>query len=211
MITMLDQRFPDPDVLRGEGNEDHAIRKVTRSLAADPSSWTAERAANVGQLFDELAAGWNDRFSDGRMLSLDDALDRGELPSGGRVVELGCGTGFGTRVLAARFGPVVAMDLAFEMLRLAPPEAGARVHADASRLPLADGSVDVLVAVNMFLFPTEFARVLAPGGALVWVSSLAERTPIYLAASDVVDALPGPWRGLASRAGGGTWCVARRG
>ena len=145
------------------------------------------------------------------MVSLEDALERGELPTRGAVVELGSGTGFGTKVLSDRFGPVVAMDLAFEMLLLAPAQSGARTQADASQLPLADNSVDVLVAVNMFLFPQEFARVLAPQGSLVWVSSLAERTPIYLSAADVVDALPGTWIVRASRAAGGSWCVARRG
>jgi hypothetical protein len=86
----------------------------------------------------------------------------------------------------------------------------ARVQADASELPLADRSVSALVLVNMLLFPVEVDRVLAADGSLVWVNSLAELTPIHLSAQDVGEALPGRWEGLASRAGGGTWCVLRR-
>ena len=56
----------------------------------------------------------------------------------------------------------------------------------------------------------EMWRVLAPGGALVWVSSLGDRTPIYLSAEEVEAALPGEWRGVASEAGWGSWCVTGR-
>ena len=112
-------------------------------------------------------------------------------------------------LLSEWLGEVAAMDLSLEMLRHAPTTAP-RVQADASSLPLAAGTVGVLVAVNMFLFPLEVDRVLAAGGVLLWVSSLAERTPIYLSAADVRAALPGDWAGVAARAGGGSWCVMRR-
>jgi hypothetical protein len=54
------------------------------------------------------------------------------------------------------------------------------------------------------------ARVLAPGGSLLWVNSLGDRTPIHLPAEDVEKALPGDWNGLAADAGWGTWCALRR-
>jgi hypothetical protein len=54
------------------------------------------------------------------------------------------------------------------------------------------------------------ARVLAPDGCLVWVNTSGEQTPIYLPADDVVAALGDGWTGVASEAGTGTWCVARR-
>jgi SAM-dependent methyltransferase len=205
----------DPDELAGDANDDHPMRTVTRQVAFDPGGWTPDRAAKVAELFDGLAPEWNLRMSQDRVAALLDALDRGRLDGAGRrerpplVVELGAGTGFGTERLRARFERVVAVDLSWEMLsRLVAPVP--RVRADASTLPLADGTADVLVLVNMLLFPREAARVLSPGGALVWVNSLAERTPIHLSASDVVAALPGTWEALASRAAGGSWCVARR-
>ena len=67
-----------------------------------------------------------------------------------------------------------------------------------------------MVLVNMLLFPAEVDRVVGSGGVVVWVNSLAERTPIHLPAADVARALPGRWDGVGSRSGGGAWCVLRR-
>jgi SAM-dependent methyltransferase len=214
-LTHLPQVVPDPAELRGEGSEDHPMRRVTRQVAFQPDGWTSDRAGKVAALFDSLAPEWHTRMQPGRLDSLLDALQRGGAGPGpakdGLVVELGSGTGFATPLLVEHFvgGLVVAMDLSREMLVRAP-DAAARVQADASELPLADGSVSALVLVNMLLFPVEVDRVLAADGSLVWVNSLAELTPIHLSAQDVGEALPGRWEGLASRAGGGTWCVLRR-
>jgi hypothetical protein len=51
---------------------------------------------------------------------------------------------------------------------------------------------------------------LTSEGALVWVNTAGDRTPIHLTADDVEAALPGPWDGIASEAGWGTWAVLRR-
>jgi SAM-dependent methyltransferase len=96
------------------------------------------------------------------------------------------------------------------MLRHADPAPGRRVQADAFRLPLPDAVADAIVLVNALLFPREMARVLAPDGALVWVNSLGDRTPIHLSADDVERAMPGGWTGVAAEAGWGTWCTLRR-
>jgi SAM-dependent methyltransferase len=208
VITELPVLVPPPAELTGDGNDDHPMRKVTRQVAFD-GAWDAERAAKVAELFDGLAPEWHTRFSAERLDPLTDALDRGAVA--GRVcLELGSGTGFATAILAERFPLTVAMDLSLEMLRHAPAASAPRVQADASRLPLGDGSVDVLVAVNMLLFPAEVARVLAARGALVWVNSLGDRTPIYLPAHDVAAAMGDGWAGVASSWGQGTWCVLRR-
>lgn len=187
------------------------MRTVTRQVAFD-GAWDGERAAKVAALFDSMATNWTaDHDAPERLASLVDALERGEVP-GGRVLELGSGTGLGTRVLAeAGLGPVVAVDLAFEMLRLAPARFGHRVHGDAAALPIKPGSVDVVVLVNALLFPAQIDQVLAADGVVVWVNTMAEQTPIHLPADDVVDALPGDWEGVASRAGTGSWLVAHRG
>ena len=215
VITTLDILHPDPAELVGEGNDAHPMRQVTRQVAFEPGGWTPERAAKVAALFDGLAPEWHTRIRPGEMVSLTDALERGGVDAAvaasgpGLVVELGSGTGFGTPYLCERYGRVVAVDLSLEMLRHAG--AGApRVQADAARLPLGDRTVAALVLVNTLLFPAEVERVVAPGGVVVWVNSLAERTPIHLPADDVARALPGRWDGVGSRAGGGSWCVLRR-
>ncbi|MEP7019521.1 MAG: class I SAM-dependent methyltransferase [Pseudonocardiales bacterium] len=100
------------------------------------------------------------------------------LETGARrtIVDVAAGTGALLPVLRAAAGPgglVLALDVSIGMLRHAP--AGiARVQADATKLPLADASADILVqAFVLFLLPdaraavAEAARVLRPGGWLL--------------------------------------------
>ena len=190
--------------------DDHPMRKVTREVAFDPSSWTEERRAFVADIFDGEAPNWHTREVPGRYDALNDALDRGGVPTDGPALELGSGTGLSTPLLRERFPGLLAGDLAIEMLRLAPADAAPRLQCDSTRLPFADGALQVVLAINMLLFPNELDRVLAPDGVLVWVNTSGEQTPIYLPADDVVAAMGDGWVGTASEAGTGTWCVARR-
>lgn len=182
------------------------MRTVTRDLAFG-GAWTDRHRRDVGALFDQLAPEWNDRAAANELDALGDALARGGIRHGGLWLDVGSGTGRATPLVAGVAGTVVALDLALEMLRLAPAT-WPRVRADAGRLPVADAAAAGLVLVNCFLFPDEAARVLAPGGSLVWVNSLGEATPIHLSADDVAAATG--WDGVASEAGWGTWVVLRR-
>ncbi|MGI8684459.1 MAG: hypothetical protein ACR2MO_05120, partial [Acidimicrobiales bacterium] len=85
-----------------------------------------------------------------------------------------------------------------------------RLRADSSTLPVRHGAAAVVALVNMFLFPAEVDRVLAPDGVLLWVNTLGDATPIHLPATDVQAALPGDWDGVAADAGWGTWATFRR-
>jgi ubiquinone/menaquinone biosynthesis C-methylase UbiE len=189
-------------------DDDHPVRVVTREMA-DGGEFNSEYSSIMQSLFDSMADSWDTRNVPARLVAIEDVFDRVELPAG-RLVELGAGTGIGTRVIARHRPLSAAIDLSAGMLAQAPPGLAPWTRADASRLPLPDTSIDVLVLFNMLLFPDEVNRVLAPGGALVWVNTLGEATPIHLSADAVVDALPGDWTADASRAGSGTWCVARR-
>jgi ubiquinone/menaquinone biosynthesis C-methylase UbiE len=191
-------------------NDDHPMRTVTRQVAFEPDGWSSERRAEVAELFDGLAPEWHTRDVPGRYDALNDALVRGDVPTDGPTLEVGSGTGLSTPLLAGHFPHIAAADLSIEMLRLAPAEAAPRLQADSSQLPFADGSLRVVVVINMLLFPTEMTRVLAPDGVLVWVNTSGDRTPIHLSSDDVVAALPGDWTGKASEAGTGTWCAAHR-
>jgi SAM-dependent methyltransferase len=186
------------------------MRKVTEAVVEQPGSWTPDQAAEVGAFFDALADEWHTRSDPHRAEPVDDAFARGAIPTDGVTLEIGSGTGLLTPSLLARCSFVVALDLAFEMLLRAPADLAPRMQADASRLPFPDGSVACAVLINAFLFPDEMARVLAPGGALVWVNTSGDRTPIYLSAEAVDAALPGDWEGVAAEAGWGTWSVHRR-
>src|SRR5699024_5284495 len=104
------------------------------------------------------------------------------LESPARVLDVGAGTGRGSALLKKRYGKaeVVALDLSVAMLRQSRRHRKlmrpfACVAGDATRLPLASHSVDVLHSNLCFqwvedldaLF-AECVRVLKPGGFLVY-------------------------------------------
>ena len=92
------------------------------------------------------------------------------------VADVAVGSGALVPALRGAAGPsglVVTLDRSLGMLRRSSASVP-RVQSDAARLPLADGSVDVLVAAFvLFLLPdasravAEAARVLRPGGHLL--------------------------------------------
>ena len=209
MIEALSREVPEAPDRPELAGPDHPIRKITQAIAFEREGWTPERAAKVAELFDSMAEGWNARESITRSEPLLDGLARGAIASG-LCVEIGSGTGIGPKHLATRFERVIAIDLSMQMLRFAPTDVGDRVHADAFRLPIASGAADAMVLVNAFLFPAEVDRVLAPDGTLLFVSSIGDRTPIYLAADEVERALPGAWQGVTADAGWGSWSAFRR-
>ena len=190
------------------------MRLATRRAAGlDAGGWPDDLRNEVRTYFDGLAAEWHTRTSPERTLIVDDALTRGVGHVGapaGFAVELGSGIGAYSAMLADRFGTVVAVDVSLPMLQLAPARPGLRVQADGASLPLRDRSAAAVILINAFLFPGEVARVLVPDGLMLWLNSSGERTPIYLSAEDLLEALPGEWTGAASRAGEGHWCVLRR-
>jgi hypothetical protein len=196
----------------GEPPEDigtgHPMRDVTERVARDPATWDAALAATVAAYFDDLAPVWPLERTDRSELLLD-ALVRGG-PLGGPVVELGAGTGAGTRALCERFDVVVAGELSGGMLGRLDAPGSLPVQLDAANLPFRDRSVGTVVCMNMFLFADEVRRVLRDDGALVWVNSIGERTPIHLPAEAVAEALGPQFEYCASRVGWGTWAVARR-
>jgi ubiquinone/menaquinone biosynthesis C-methylase UbiE len=104
------------------------------------------------------------------------------VPAGGKVLEVGCGTGVVLRDLARMVGPrgrVVGVDTSRLVLDAAGrllDDAGLRPRitlrrADAARLPFAAGRFDAAVAVTVLLHVAEPAgvvaemtRVVRPGG-----------------------------------------------
>jgi SAM-dependent methyltransferase len=195
----------------GLGSDDHPMRIMTRRAAGlTPGGWDAAARGQVETLFDELSCEWHTRTSPQRTAVVLDALDRGGVAGGEVAIEVGSGIGNYSQLLAERFGTVAAVDLSLAMLQLAPQAPATRVQADAADLPFVARCADAVVLVNALLFPAEVERVLARDGSVVWVNSSGDQTPIHLRSEEVAAVLPGEWRGVASRAGQGSWCVLRR-
>jgi ubiquinone/menaquinone biosynthesis C-methylase UbiE len=117
-----------------------------------------------------------------------------EIPAGATVLDLGCGAGLDSLIAAQRVGPegrVVGVDFSDTMLahaRQAAAEAGTdnvEFHqAEGEKLPLEDGSIDVVLVNGIFnLNPErhalfrELARVVKQGGE-VYAAELILREPL---------------------------------
>jgi ubiquinone/menaquinone biosynthesis C-methylase UbiE len=102
------------------------------------------------------------------------------------VVDVGCGSGYSLSKLAQRFAPqqLIGVDIDPDMLRAAGEEAArARVavrlvESSSTRIPLPDGSADLLFCHQTFhhlveqeAALAEFLRVLKPGGVLLFAES----------------------------------------
>lgn len=95
--------------------------------------------------------------------------------SGLRVLDVGCGTGQSRRIYAGHAGLYVGIDLSQGALRLARarfPES-IWINADATRLPFADASFDIVAFSSVLHHIPDYGpalaearRVLRPGG---WV------------------------------------------
>jgi ubiquinone/menaquinone biosynthesis C-methylase UbiE len=112
----------------------------------------------------------------------EDLVDRADLKSGQRVLDIACGTGIVVRLASPTLAPserVVGLDRNASMLDVARRIAEQRgaaiewVEADATAMPLPDSDFDaVLCQFGIPYFPdrpkalTEMYRVLKPGGRL---------------------------------------------
>lgn len=114
-----------------------------------------------------------------------------EVPSNGVVLDLGCGAGLDSLLLASRSGRVIGVDFSSAMLERARSAANASAawnvlfcQTHAELLPLGDGVIDAAVVNGIFnLNPArgaiiaELARCIRPGGHL-YGAELILRAPL---------------------------------
>jgi len=96
-------------------------------------------------------------------------------PGAGLCLDLGCGSGLYFDVVAATGRTVVGLDRSADQLRIAQGRSRHIVRGDAAALPFADGTFPAVAAMWLSTDVDDFtavlaeaARVLAPGGRLVF-------------------------------------------
>lgn len=142
---------------------------ATAALAGLADAYSMTGAAwelGPNQIYDRLSA----RVVDGTSIDW----------SGRRVLDVGAGTGAGSRALRAAGARPIATDVAAGMLRAATPPTPSAV-ADARALPIADAAVDGYLAafcLNHLVDPEvalrEAARVVRPTGPILVTAYAAD-------------------------------------
>ena len=142
-----------------------------------------DRADEVRRLFNTRAAAWSAFYAPGGgftgRLALFDALLTTQVPVGGRMLDLGCGSGEIARAGAAAGLRVTGCDISELMLRSAVSrDPGSDVEwvqleTQWRRLPFPTASFDAVVAASVLEYVdepsvvlAECARILRPGGLL---------------------------------------------
>jgi SAM-dependent methyltransferase len=140
---------------------------------------------------EHLVSGWSEAGLRRRVAAFERLLERGLIPAGARVLDLGCGAGTYVRLLAKRGHPTVGMDYSLPSLARAaaadPARSSPYLAGEAYALPFAVGTFQVVLCVGVFQALAdperalgEIARVLASGGVAV-VEALNPRTPVAAA------------------------------
>ena len=191
----LDQEF-----LREE------IKKEYKVVAAEPDKGfhfhTGRKLAGIVNYKDEWLAHVPEEVL-ASFAGTGNPFAMGEMPTGGKVVDLGCGAGIDSFIAAAQVGPggaVLGLDMTEEMLakaQAAQQRAGLSQlefrHAYLEDMPVEDGWADVVISNGVVnLCPNkagvfkEILRILKPGGR-IQIGDIMVSKPVPDSAKENID------------------------
>jgi ubiquinone/menaquinone biosynthesis C-methylase UbiE len=145
------------------------------------------RNENLRREFNDWArAGRGEGMEKGHRPVGEQAIELMSLPADARVLDVGCGSGWATRLMAekASAGRVVGIDIADEMIKLAKETSTSFANvefqvASAEKLPFSDGEFTYAFSMESLYYYAdmlsalrEIKRVLEPGGRFVTVVDL---------------------------------------
>jgi len=131
------------------------------------------RYDGVATWYEEFASGFAQPFARVLAARAADFVEAGDV-----VVDIGCGTGLHFQALQARGLEVLGIDVSIDQLQIARRRSRTVVQGDGASLPLATGSVGLVVATfvhtdidDLPSMVAEVARVLRPGGRFIYLGT----------------------------------------
>lgn len=152
--------------------------------------------------FNLCAADWADNLESAHTLIADRAVQKMPLSAGDRILELGCGDGWASCMMARAAGEsarVVGLDISDAMIRHARAKSASIVNVEfvcarAERIPYGNASFTKVLSIEAFYYfedqegvLRELLRVTSPGGQLLLAFCLFKDYPEGLSFADEVS------------------------
>jgi len=108
-----------------------------------------------------------------------DAISVGDFKKGGKVLDLGCGTGFSMDALKSNGFKAFGADISLEMLKFAKAKGFNVVLADMKSLPIKDGAFDNLISISAIQWekPKDYSVVLEEINRVIKDSAVVQFYP----------------------------------
>ena len=144
----------------------------------------AARKLELRRRYDETAKLYDERYAEIQKEKYELVVN--QLREGGKILDLGCGTGMFLPELLKRGELVVGVDVSPEMLKIAQRrgEGANLILADADHLPFTDGCFDAVVSVTLLqnmpdpaATTKEIARVTKSGGKVILTTLKRKHAP----------------------------------